>query len=160
MKLSRLLVGFGCIAITAVVRADAPAGQYAPFDKDNTTIVDNFTGLTWQRNATGAATWLGAKLACSGMGMRLPTLKELLTLVDENPHVEYIGGMNVSKMIDRDAFPNANVAQPYWTQTPAQRTSGVTTKAFAVDFSTGLTATGVSDGNSDVQVSLPFRCVK
>jgi len=161
MKLASVLMCIGCVAITAVVRADAPPGQYAPFDQNNSTIVDNFTGLTWQRAANASATWISAKSACSGMGMRLPTLKELLTLVDESPHVEYIGGVNVSKMIDRDAFPNTDVAVPYWTLTPAQRSGALVQKAFTVSFSTGLTGTGGTDLSFlDHVDSFHYRCVK
>ena len=53
---------------------------------------------------------------------RLPTVKELLTLVDETPHDEADGqGKVAPHAIDRNAFPATPVDVPYVT---AQATTG------------------------------------
>jgi hypothetical protein len=86
------------------VRANAPAGRYTI---SNGSVFDTKTKLTWQqvvpaetlKTAADAQTYcagLGATLG--GTGWRLPTLKELYTLIDYSqataPH------------IDPTAFPN------------------------------------------------------
>jgi hypothetical protein len=60
---------------------DAGAADAAlPMD----TVTDNWTGLTWQRGSGYEPAKLDAQTYCSalGAGFRLPTLKELLTLVN------------------------------------------------------------------------------
>ena len=89
--------------VSSLVRADAPADQYLPFDSTDTTITDNFTKLTWSRTPYGGAvptavTYLdAAAVACpASSGTRVPTLKELLTLIDESPHdYEFVNGANL-----------------------------------------------------------------
>ena len=60
-------------------------------------------------------------------------MKELLTIVDEEPHEEYESGVVVTKMIDADAFADTPVNLPYWTSTPAGPG-----KVWVVNFSNGL----------------------
>ena len=84
------------ILLTASARADAPATQYSPFDKTDTTIRDPHTRLVWQRYvpAVSSTAPIAAEEANCQKAMtptyvgRLPTVKELLTLVDEDRHLE------------------------------------------------------------------------
>jgi hypothetical protein len=90
-------------------RADAPPGRYVV---DSATVKDTQTGLMWQRNVdstkylavsscTSGAICDGAtycaNLTVNGItGWRLPTVQELLTIVDETRY---------SPAIDTTAFP-------------------------------------------------------
>jgi Protein of unknown function (DUF1566)/EGF-like domain/Human growth factor-like EGF len=61
------------------------------------TITDTRTGLEWQRDVGDFASWNAAKAYCAakGNGFRLPTIKELLTLVDPtrpNPQIDPLFG--------------------------------------------------------------------
>src|SRR5262245_59198244 len=85
-----LLVTFaGVSAAVHRVAADAPAARYnASMGKG--TVYDTKTTLTWQQAPTAAADWKSASSSCTmpaptlpGTGWRLPTMKELQTLVDE-----------------------------------------------------------------------------
>lgn len=117
--------------------ADAPRDQYEQFDGDSVLITDHFTKLDWDRDAVERSK-LFANTNCSvkpslGFVGRLPSVKDLLTILDENPHTEYEGGVLVTKMIDGDAFADTPVDLPYWTSTPAGPG-----KVWVVSFSTGL----------------------
>lgn len=63
---------------------------------------DTLTGLTWQRATNPAATWLEALSACEALALggtsswRLPTVKELLTIVEDTA---------INPAIDVGAFP-------------------------------------------------------
>ena len=113
--------------VGVLARADAPPDQYAAFNQADVVITDSKTLLTWQRSVTTLTTFsgpFGAVAACSGLslggfpsGWRLPSYKELLTLVDESPHLEYPTGAPVQIAIDGNAFPETPVGPPayYWT---------------------------------------------
>jgi hypothetical protein len=129
------------ILLALPAAADAPRDQYARFDGDSPTIMDTFTKLEWDRRSVLRNIPLGVDAGCSlltsldggpGIRGRLPTVKELLTILDEEPHFEY-EGTNVSKMIDALAFADTPVDLPYWTSTPA----GAGT-VWVVNFSTGV----------------------
>jgi hypothetical protein len=45
------------------------------------TVYDNLTKLEWQQNTGGLLLWSDANAFCTG-GFRLPTLKELVSIVD------------------------------------------------------------------------------
>lgn len=132
-----ILAALVLVAVPAA--ADAPSDQYERFDTDAATIKDAFTTLEWDRR--GVITNVTSDIASSGCGFlaslgnvgRLPTVKELLTLLDEDPHTEYEFGKLVQKMIDQNAFRGSPVDLPYWTSTPAQ---GVD-MFWTVSFSTG-----------------------
>lgn len=121
--------------------ADAPQDQYDRFDGDSVTIKDTFTKLEWDRKGVFKSTYDGAAGNCALIGSlqssgRLPSVKELLTIVDEEPHQEYEFGMLVPKMIDALAFADTPVDAPYWTSTPAPGTD----MFWTVSFKTGLMA--------------------
>jgi hypothetical protein len=146
--LPRLVLGLALVVIPAA--ADAPPDQYEQFDRDTPEIHDLHTTLRWQRSVgPSPVTYAQAEIACQGFGGTLPTVKELLTIVDEEPHQEYEGRQIVSKMIDGQAFPSTPIGQPFWTLTP----SGAT-KYWTVSFADGTTSTVDATGTAYV------RCVK
>jgi hypothetical protein len=148
----RVLVAAGGVVMASVARADAPAGsdaQYGVFGQDNETITDNNTGLTWQRTAPQtlvslrAAEDYCATLPLGGWatGWRVPSYKELLTLVDESPHPEYdmSSGAVVYKAIDSHAFgfQYTPLTSPYyWSSSLSAVVPGY---AYLVDFRSGAT---------------------
>jgi hypothetical protein len=101
-------------------------------------VLDNCTGLTWQAsgNASGLLAWADAVTYCQNLGLnghtwRLPTVRELATLVDEN---------QVAPAINRTYFPNtqygAHTNNWYWS---SHNSRGSTTYAFALNFDDGFT---------------------
>jgi len=114
---------------------------------DGLTVTDTSTGLIWQRDGSGpragcsggtaqiderdlTCNWAEAKAYCAGLtldgpGWRLPTLGELVTLVDDT----VISGAT----IDQTAFPNTPPWY-FWTSSPYVSSPGV---AWDVDFNTG-----------------------
>jgi len=146
------------------VMADAPVGQYSPFVRDTDTIHDTKTLLDWQRppdapNVTPSTrvfkTFVAAPTVCpvTPAGYRLPTVKELLTLVDEAPHKEYENGRVIEKAIDQAAFGSSTGADaPYWTQTPSDQVG----KNWGVHFKDGTLVRLKIDGTDSAYV----RCVK
>lgn len=122
------------LVIASPVLADAPSDQYEFFSADSDRIKDRKTGLEWSRLASGPVRFDDA--SC-GPGTRLPTMKELLTLVDEEPHYKYdeIQLKNVPKMIDQAAFgAQTPTDRAYWTSSFDD--SG---DVWTVDFETGET---------------------
>ncbi|MBI5546720.1 MAG: DUF1566 domain-containing protein [Deltaproteobacteria bacterium] len=93
--------------------AAAPAGRYTVATD---TVRDNKTGLTWQRGVpTSYYSWANAQSYCQALnlggfssGWRLPTKKELETLVDRRDN---------NPSIDSTAFPNTP-SEWFWTSTP------------------------------------------
>ena len=136
--------------------ADEPAEQYDAFDSANVWIRDGRTGLRWQRYvAAQPITQAQAESSCAaltldGRAWRLPSVKELLTIVDEDVHYEYEPpGVQVPKAIWSNAFPQTP-GHCFWT-TPLVATG---TMAWKVDFSNGE-ATLENPGNG-----CSFRCVE
>jgi hypothetical protein len=80
------------------------------------TVIDNVTGLMWQRQDDGVArTWDAATSYCTGLTLatftdwRLPSEQELKTLVD-------YGQPYSGPAIDTTVFPGTNAAN-YWSST-------------------------------------------
>ena len=132
----------GVLALASLARADAPPDQYNLFNLNSDVIQDLWTGLSWQRYPPATSVTFDAAAAyCASLsldtmttGWRVPSYKELLTIVDEAPHVEYEGAQLVQKAIDGNAFPGAAVDVPYWTSSlyPAAKNN-----AYVVDFGNG-----------------------
>jgi len=103
---------------------------------DKTCVKDNVTGLTWSPDL-GQSNWDGTSdvvtansSLCGKTGWRLPTLRELLSLVAYN---------KINPAIDNDAgrgFFSDTQSAKYWTSDPVY--SAVT--QWGVDFNTGSTA--------------------
>jgi hypothetical protein len=102
------------------------------------TVVDGRTMLTWQRDVDPLTrTWTDAKaycatLALAGGGFRLPNMKELQTLIDENA---------ADPAIDAAAFPDTP-SESFWTATPLAADA---TESWFVNFYNGVAYTSVVD---------------
>lgn len=91
------------------------------FEIAGETVIDKNTGLTWSRGNVpgGRMNWVKAKGACAALSLggfsdwRLPTITELLSLVDYERH---------EPAIDTEAFTCDS--DWYWTSTPAHRSPG------------------------------------
>ncbi len=137
---------FTVATVGILARADAPPDQYAAFNQADTVIMDSKTLLNWQRTVTKLSTFSEAVAACNALslgvfpsGWRLPSYKELLTLVDESPHLEYPTGAPVQIAIDGNAFPETPINPPqYWTSSADPNAPG---SLLVVEFNGG---TGVS----------------
>jgi hypothetical protein len=98
------------------------------------TVYDTKTKLTWQQTAPLAMyAWADAKTYCAGVGAtlggtgwRLPTMKELQTIVDER----------LVPPIDPTAFPETPRAD-FWSSSPV---AGSPAKAWFVDFVDGYSS--------------------
>jgi formylglycine-generating enzyme required for sulfatase activity len=86
----------------------------------NGTVTDLVTGLTWQREDDNVTKdWPEAVSYCNGLGLagggwRLPTIKELQSIVDDSVSGQFI---------DSNAFPGTNLS-PYWSSTTYAPNSG------------------------------------
>jgi Protein of unknown function (DUF1566) len=123
----------------------APPGRYVI---NAGTVVDKRTKLTWeQMPASTPLALTGAQAYCAvltlgGLAWRLPTLKELATLVD-------VSVAPPGPTLDSTAFPTAS-ATFTWSATPSVDTPGNT---WGLDFST---ATPGNDSPSQLHA---YRCV-
>lgn len=154
-----LRVALVAVAVALPVSADAPIGgpeqQYDNFDWRNKVITDRFTRLVWDRPSDpypAAMSFAAADAYCRQASMRLPSLKELLTLVDEEPHTRYDEEKkrNVAHCIDRNAFPKTP-AEEFWTSSMQSPT-----RAWTVDFGSGATGTANLGDSGDKR---RVRCV-
>jgi hypothetical protein len=147
-------LAFGLLGLAAIVgpmvaiagRASAPAGRYRIA---NGTVYDTKTRLTWQQSIS-ASTYVQADaasycamLSLNGGTWRLPTGKELITLVDVS--VVYPG-----PTLDSKTFPGTP-ADYFWSSTPFE---GIPDNAWAISFNYG--------GPDGYYVSAPHyvRCVQ
>jgi hypothetical protein len=115
------------------------------------TVLDKQTKLTWQRTpSTTTYSLANAKAACAGAGAtlggtgwRVPTIRELQTLIDySQPYT--------AALIDATAFPST-AADSFWSSTPL---SGSTSMAWYVSFLWGNAA------NDVVTSTFYVRCVR
>ncbi|HXN31287.1 MAG TPA: DUF1566 domain-containing protein, partial [Polyangiaceae bacterium] len=125
--------------------AAAPAGHYTIA---NGTVYDPGTKLTWQQ-AISSSTYTQADAAtyCSALGLngatwRVPTVKELLTIVDFTVP-------SPGPTVDSTAFPGT-AADHSWSATPY---AGAPGDGWFVSFSTGFSDYGLMSSTSYV------RCV-
>lgn len=109
-------------------------------------VSDALTGLVWQKDASPTGlTRSAAQTYCTsaGSGFRLPTIKELDSLVDLT--------VTSGATIDQTAFPNTP-AEKFWTST---LWAGGSTYSWYVDFKVS------GDSNSDsVSSEFRVRCVR
>jgi uncharacterized protein DUF1566 len=131
------------IAILAATAA-APRTPPARFEVVGDVVRDLTTGLEWTREAASdkRLTWAEAKEACekldlAGGGWRLPTIKELLSLVDYERH---------DPAIDPVFKCDATL---YWTSTPYAPSPAVC--AWGVGFGDGDAGCSGRDGDGFVR---------
>ena len=141
------------INLPTSAEASAPAGRYVVTSggTNKGTVYDTKTKLTWQQAVQSNYTWAGAKTYCAGVGStlggsgwRLPTLKELYTIVDFS--------MSDPPRIDASAFPGmpTNAPDYFWSASPV---SGSSSGAWGLDIQ-GL------PGNFWVDNTAYVRCVR
>jgi hypothetical protein len=144
---SRYLLGaFAVVAVvlTASAEASAPAGRYTT---TGGTVFDTKTKLTWQQTVPAATyAWAPAQTYCktlslAGTGWRLPTRKELQTIVDYSQS---------NPAIDPTAFP-ATPAASFWSSSPV---AGSPANVWNVNFDYGNTSSNRVTNTNDV------RCVR
>jgi hypothetical protein len=116
----------------------------------NGTVYDTKTKLTWQQAISSIPyTWADARTYCAGVesslggtGWRLPTLKELQSLVDYS--------QTTSPAIDSTAFPGTP-SRDFWSASPL---AGSSSDAWYVNFDYGYS------NNYDVSNTSLVRCVR
>lgn len=125
-------------------RADAPSDQY---DVSNGTVFDKKSQLTWEQNPSNQTyTWNEAMAHCLnlqlvGSGWRVPSMKELQSIVDET---------RVDPAIDVTAFPNTALVR-YWTSTQRMAETG---DRWLVSFDYG------GSSIDSLNATYPVRCVR
>lgn len=114
--------------------AGAPAGR---FSASNGTVLDSKTGLVWQQIAprgifdlTTAANYCASGTLLPGTGWRLPTIKELQSIVDDRVP-------NPGPTID-PIFMNTMTNRSYWSSTPGRAHDPMF--AFSLAFGDGSTS--------------------
>ena len=127
----------GAIVPIATTHASAPTGRFVVdrSDEDHMLVFDTKTKLEWERGFGVPITHEDAVADCASLsagtgevGWRLPTVTELLTLVD------YAGDEFPNALIDGQAFPGTR-AEPFWTATPSPADSP---PFRCVDFASGF----------------------
>ena len=116
LGLARVGLCAGILSAAIVARAGAPGGRYTIA---NGTVYDTKTKLTWQQAASPSQyTWSAAISYCPntfGAGWRVPTYRELFTIVDTNATADPV--------IDTTAFPNTP-ASLFWSSSTVAGTTG------------------------------------
>jgi hypothetical protein len=113
ISLSAAALGFSL----ATAHADAPAGRFViGAQGQQETVFDTKTHLTWERTHSDPLTASAAKQRCAafGPGWRVPTVKELYTIVDFS-----VTGRHGDPLIDERVFGDTPPAT-YWTTLPPQ----------------------------------------
>jgi hypothetical protein len=122
----------------------APVGQFTMLTGQ--TVKDNKTGLTWMQEPAYTYDLNGAITYCNsyflGINWRLPTKKELETLVDRR-------ATSPNPTIDSTLFPWTTPGY-FWTSTPFAGYAGI---SWVVGFDSGSTTTSVNSAKISV------RCV-
>jgi hypothetical protein len=128
-KMASACAGAAVLGLALTVWAGAPPGRYTV---SADTVLDTVTTLTWQRSAPITTyTWANAGAYCSslslsGTGWRLPTVKELQSLVDISVY---------APAIDTVAFPGTP-SNYFWSSSPVAGPGG---SAWVVPFASGGT---------------------
>jgi hypothetical protein len=129
---------------------------------DGGLVRDTLTELVWQQQGSSTMmTWADAQSYCSslvsgGSGFRLPTLRELNSLVDLT--------LTSEPAIDNTAFPNAG-PRAYWTSSPYNgrypvgSSTNVRYGDFAFRYSNSCESSG-SQNWTEVTDKLLVRCVR
>jgi hypothetical protein len=129
-SLPRLLgaVAIIAFALPMLAEASAPTGRYVitAGGTGNGTVYDTRTKLTWQQTAPSTTYALAdAKTYCAGMsttlggtGWRLPTIKEIVTIIDFSVGYSNAPG---APMIDPNAFPGTPPSE-FWSSSLSDTT--------------------------------------
>jgi hypothetical protein len=134
------------VALSTSVEANAPAGRYAA---TGGMVIDTKTKLTWQQTAAvGTYAWAAAKTYCQALSLggahwRLPTMKELQSIVDYS--------QSGAPFVDPSAFP-ATPPTSFWSSSLAP---GSPTSAWSVSFNNGGTTFTIA-----TTTTFAVRCVR
>jgi hypothetical protein len=109
------------------------------FLPEGDTILDSGTGLRWEARSGEASSFEAAQQRCAAKDMRLPSIRELQSIVDERDH---------DPAMDSDVFPDASSAS-LWSSSTSQGWP------WLVDFTDGTTHADVDPGEAR-----PSRCVR
>jgi hypothetical protein len=137
--------------------AVAPPNQYTVVATGE--VRDNYTGLVWQQDSSAATVaWADAAGTCAalttgGHTWRVPSIRELATLVDE---------AQVAPSINRTMFPNTKYGSRsnnwYWA---SHRAAGSTTAAWAINFDDGFTGFNAgASGDWNYFTAAWVKCVR
>jgi hypothetical protein len=137
--------------------AAAPPNQYTVIATGE--VQDNYTGLVWQQASSEATMSFTAAagycqgLALGGHAWRLPSIRELSTLVDE---------AQVAPSINRTMFPGTKYGSSsnnwYWASHLA---AGQSTAAWAINFDDGFTGFNAgASGAWNYFTAAWVRCVR
>ncbi len=124
----------------------------------NNTVIDTTTGLMWERSPNlHSQTWSNAVSYCVGLtgsdgrgeygGWRLPTVNELLTLIDwrfKNPAVP--NNSNEGQWSKGNPFLGINTILPAWAITNAAGVSDMVWTVYFTDGSVDSSHASYSDG--------------
>jgi hypothetical protein len=156
---ARCVRGAGDDAFDAAPGALAapPANQYTVVATGE--VRDNYTGLVWQQDFSPATmAWADAAAYCAGLttgghAWRVPSIRELATLVDE---------AQVAPAINRTMFPNTKSGSKsnnwYWA---SHRAAGNATAAWAINFDDGFTGFNAgASGDWNYFTAGWVRCVR
>jgi len=140
----RLLSAIAALAATcaATARANAPAGRYTVAGG---IVTDTKTKLLWQQTLATPGKRADAIAYCAGIGpgWRIPTMKELMTLVDDSRTRPALDPVFVSQ--PTDSCMTSSVIGRLTTLAPAAY--------WLVNFRDGSNVYGGADGGG-------LRCVK
>jgi hypothetical protein len=121
-----------CVRDTAVRGSGTPSTRYVVSLDE--TVLDRRTGLTWQQRVHAERPFSAAKALCENLRsltntpFRLPTLKELLSLIDP---------VRTSPAVDVAVFPDTPNALFWAGNNPTYSSRGADYYGLAVDFSSG-----------------------
>jgi hypothetical protein len=155
LRVLGLVAVAGLFASTAS-HANAPPGRYTI--PTTGVVYDTKTKLKWQAGfatnvpwgtAAGQTEAICKALTLDGGGWRLPTLKELQSLVDYT--VPQSAGSSSPGMIDSKFFPGTPGFE-FWSSTLV---AGNSANGWYVEFADGSTGSNGTDGNT-----WDLRCVK
>ena len=160
MRLTRAVPILFALTLSVAARGDAPLDQYLTFSPTSQSITDKQTSLVWLRTPVGTGLampsnpqlYAAALKLCTDVaaGWRLPSVRELLSIVDEQPHLEHIAGKDVQLFIDPNAFPKTT-PERYLAASPDP-----SNEVWWVDFGSGVS--GASSTNESVTYAV--RCVQ
>ncbi len=122
-------------AAAALLAGSGQAASSERFRPDGTVVYDAATELSWEQSPTRSSRTLAdAEAYCRAFGssFRLPTMKELQTVVDRARH---------TPAVDITVFETV-LPDLYWTSTPL---AGSSTDSWLVEFGSGASTFGSSD---------------
>jgi hypothetical protein len=94
-------------AVSRCVAGSVTAPEEPQFVIDGDTVRDRVTGLVWERAAAEPEPFDQASARCLSLGWRLPSVRELQSIVDENAY---------DPAVDQALFP-ATPPAGFWSQT-------------------------------------------